>query len=46
MTIVKRRYPEKSSQDTAGWKKLSVCFSDLQIVEIGDNVVVMCSYDL
>jgi hypothetical protein len=41
------RYQATTGEDTAGWKRLSVCCSELQSVcWISDGVIVTCSYDL
>jgi hypothetical protein len=41
--IVRSRYHEKSSDDTASWRRLSVCCIELKSVEISDSVIVTCS---
>jgi hypothetical protein len=46
IAIVWSRHQEKSGENTAGWKRLGVCCSDLQSAEINDSVIVICSYDL
>jgi hypothetical protein len=35
-----------AGEDTAGWKRLSGCCSDLRIVEISGGVVIACSSEL
>jgi hypothetical protein len=37
IVIVRNRYQEKSSEDIAGWRRLSVCCSDFLSVEISDS---------
>jgi hypothetical protein len=44
IAIVRSRYQATTSEDTAGWKRLSVCDSDLYIVEVIDGAVIKCNY--
>jgi hypothetical protein len=46
ISIVRSRYQANTSEDTASWKRLAVCSSDLKIVENGERVIVICSYDM
>jgi hypothetical protein len=38
------RYQETTSEDTEDWKRLSMCCSDLQSVEVSDGAVIKCSH--
>jgi hypothetical protein len=45
-SAVGSHYQATTGEDTAGWKRLSVCCSELQSVRISDSVIVTCSYEL
>jgi hypothetical protein len=38
-------YQATTSEDTAGWKRLSICFSDMWSVEISDGIIMKCSHE-
>jgi hypothetical protein len=44
--IVKSRYQATISEDTEGWKRHSVCSSELQSVEISNGAVIMRNYQV
>jgi hypothetical protein len=46
IAIVKSRYQATTSEDTVGWKRLSVCSSDLYSVEISDDALIQGNYEL
>jgi hypothetical protein len=43
IAIVRSLYQDTSSEDTASWKRLSLCCSDLQSVEISDGAIIKCN---
>jgi hypothetical protein len=45
IAIVRSRYQANTIEDTAGWKRLGVCESDLWSVEIRDGAVIKCNYE-
>jgi hypothetical protein len=42
-SAVESRYQTTTGEDTAGWKRLSVCFSELQSVRVSNSAVIICS---
>jgi hypothetical protein len=43
MKIINIRYQETAVEDTAGWRRFSVCSSDWYSVKIRDSAVSTCS---
>jgi hypothetical protein len=48
IVTVRSRYQATTSEDTAGWKRLGVCSSNLKNVEISDGTIIKCrpNYEL
>jgi hypothetical protein len=44
--IVRSRYQAATSEDTAGWKRLTECSTELKSLEINDGAVIKCNYEL